>query len=181
MKNVTINRTVINVIEGDLVNSKSDAIVIPANIRLLPSGDLRIKVFREAGAQVQVECNRIINELKKSLYTSDAIITSGGKLPSRYIIHTVGPKLGQIPEVKNLMLATWNILKLADEKGLTSIAFHPISLEMLGFSAKICAEVMLPTMKKYLLKENKNLKKISIYLEDRQDIGEFEKLLGNLK
>lgn len=175
-----IKNTSIVIIEGDLIGSNSDAIVIPANIRLLPSGDLRIKVFREAGANVQVECNKIANERVK-LEMSDAIITSGGKLPSKYIIHTVGPKLGQKPEVKNIMLATWNSLKLADDKEIKTLAFHPISMEMVGFGPKICAEVMIPTMKKYIQEKNKNLKKISIYVEKREDCEIFEKEIEKLK
>ena len=59
------------------------------------------------------------------------------------------------------MMAIWNSLKLADEAGLVSLLFPPIANEMLGFNAKICADVMLPAIRKYLLNQNKNLKNIS--------------------
>jgi O-acetyl-ADP-ribose deacetylase (regulator of RNase III) len=68
-------------------------------------------------------------------------------------------------------------LRLADETGLASILFPPIAKEMLGFNAKICADVMLPAIRKFLLDQNKNLKNISICLEDLPDYKDFEKVL----
>ncbi len=174
-----INNSILEIFVGDLTNIEQyDAIVIPANSRLLPSGDLRCKVLRKAGTQVQVECNRIINKITQ-ISVGSSVITSGGNI-TKNIIHTNGPRPGQGNEGKKLMLATWNSLKLADEKELISIAFPPISIEMRGITAKICAETMLPTIKKYLLEKNKNLRNVSICLETEADFKEFEKVLNGL-
>ena len=102
------------------------------------------------------------------------------KLKSKYCVHTVGPKLGQGKEGKKIMLCTWNSLTLADEAGLKSIAFNPISLENLGFNAKITAEVMIPTIKKYILEKNKNLKHIAIILTELPEYKDFEKILDKV-
>ena len=125
-----------------------------------------------------MECNRIINKIGM-VATGASVKTSGGNLKSKHIIHTVGPTLGQGKEGKKIMLCTWNSLTLADEAGLHSIAFNPISLENLGFNAKICAEVMIPAIKKYLLKKNKNLKHVAVVLTDLPDYKEFEKVLND--
>jgi O-acetyl-ADP-ribose deacetylase (regulator of RNase III) len=178
MNKITFNNTILEILINNIVESDLDAIVIPANSRLLPSGALRCSVLRKAGSEVQLECNRIINKIGV-VNVGTAVMTSGGKL-AKYIIHVCGPKFGEGKEGKKLMLSTWNSLILADEAGLNSIGFYPISIEYLGFSAKICAEVILPTVKKFALEKCKNLKQISLYLDSLPDYKEFENILGKL-
>ena len=147
MSQLMVNNSIIEIFVGDLTNIEQyDTIVIPTNSRLLPSGNLRCKVLKKAGTQVQ--CNRIMNRITQ-ISVGSSVMTSGGNLV-QYLIHTHGPRPGQGNEGKKLMLATWNSLKLADEKGTKSMVFPPISREIRGFTAKICAETMLPTIKKYL-------------------------------
>ena len=177
MDQLMINNSILEIFVGDLTNIEQyDAIVIPTNSRLLPSGDLRCKVLRKAGTQVQVECNKIINEISQ-VAVGSSVITSGGSF-AKYIIHTNGPRPGQGNEGKKLMLATWNSLRLADETGAVSIVFSPISIEMRGITSKLCAEAMVPTIKKYFLEENKNVRNASICLEKDTDFKEFEKVLN---
>ena len=179
MTKINLNGTELEIIVKDIIETSFDVIVIPTNPRLLPSGTLRCKVLRKAGTKVQIECNKIINRVSK-IPVGGAVMTSGGDLKAKYIIHTAGPRLGQGNEGKKLALCTLNSLKLADDKGLSSIAFNPISIENLGFNAKICAEIMLPTIKKYITEKNKNLKKIGIYLTEKPELQEFEKVLKNI-
>lgn len=176
MNKITVINTVIEILVKDIANTEFDAIVIPSNTRLLPSGTLRCDILRKAGAKVQMECNKIINKVGM-IGAGGAVITSGGNLKAQYIIHTVGPKLGQGKEGKKIMLCTWNSLTLADEAGLNSIAFSPISLENLGFNAKICADVMIPTIRKYILEKNKNLKHICIVLTELPEYKDFENVI----
>ena len=178
MNKITVNNAVVEILVNDITKVKFDAIVIPSNTRLLPSGNLRCEVLRETGAKVQLECNKIINKVG-IVGAGAAVITSGGNLKSQHIIHTVGPQLGQGKEGKKIMLCTWNSLNLADSAGLSSIGFTPISLENLGFNAKICAEVMIPTIKKYLLQKNKNLKRVGIVLTELPEYKEFETVIQN--
>jgi len=178
MNQFMVNNSLIEIFIGDLSNTEYDAVVIPTNSRLLPSGELRCKLLRKAGTQVQLECNKIINKISQ-IAVGDSVMTTGGDL-SQYLIHANGPRLGQGNEGKKLMLATWNSLKLADAKGLTSIVFPPISKEMRGFTTKLCAEAMLPTIKKYVSEQNKNLRNISICLESQQDYETFENILDKL-
>ena len=83
-------------------------------------------------------------------------------------------------EGKKLMQTTWNSLKLADAKNLTSIVFPPISKEMRGFTTEFCAKAMLLSIKKYLKENNNNLRNVSICLETQQDFEIFENLLADL-
>lgn len=180
MNTVKIKNAVLELIVGDLSNCTHDAIVIDTNPRLLPSGKMRTEVLRRAGAKVQVECNTIAQKVG-AIQTSSAVMTSGGELGAKNIIHAASPKLGEPPEGKKLMFATWNSIKLADEAGLESIAFHPLSIENHGFTIKVIAEVMLPTIKKFLKEKNKYLKNVTIVLETLPDYKEFESILNNLK
>lgn len=174
MNQITINNAVIEIFVGDLVNAQYDAIVIPTNSRLLPSGNLRCKVLKEAGHSIQVECNQIINKIS-NVPIGRAVITSGGKLNAKFIFHLRAghPK-------KKLMLAIWNSLVLADKEEISSIAFPPISMDVLGFNAEICAGIMIPTIQKYILEKKRNLKNVSVCLETLPAYKEFESALSNM-
>jgi len=172
---ININNATLEIYVDELHNAKCDAIVIPSNSRLLPSGVLRCKVLKKAGAKVQIECNKIINKIS-TIPVGGAIITSGGKLHSKNIIHANNSSRDQ----KTLMKATWNALKLADKKGFTKIVFSPISRDILGYSAETCANIMIPTMIKYITEHNKKIKNIYLCLETLPDYQEFEKVLDTL-
>ncbi len=174
MNQITIKNAVIEIFVGDLINAQYDAIVIPTNSRLLPSGTLRCSVLKEAGHAIQLECNQIISKIS-NVPIGKAIITSGGNLNAKFILHI---RAGH--DQKKLMLAIWNSLGLADKEGISSIAFPPISIDVLGFNSNICAGIMIPTIQKYILEKNKNLKNISVCLETLPDYKEFESVLSNL-
>ena len=174
MNQITINNAVIEIFVGDLTKVQYDAIVIPTNSRLLPSGVLRCRVIKEAGHTIQVECNQLIRKIS-NVPIGGTVITSGGNLNAKFIFHV---RAGH--DQRKLMLATWNSLIIADKEGVSSIAFPPISIDVLGFNAKICADIMVPTIQKYILEKNRNLKNISICLETLPDYKEFESVLSNL-
>jgi O-acetyl-ADP-ribose deacetylase (regulator of RNase III) len=174
MNQIIIKNSIVELFIGELINTEYDAIVIPTNSRLLPSGDLRCKTLREAGSTVQVECNKIIQEIIQ-IPSGKAIMTSAGNLKSNYIIHV---RAGH--EGKKLMLATWNSLKVADEKSLKTIVFPPILKEVIGFNTKKSADIMLPTIDKYLREKNKNLENVSICLESLPDYKDFEIVLESI-
>ena len=175
----TINNTVVRLYIGNLVDAELDVIIIPTNTRLLPSGKIRCQVLRGAGAKVQLECNWLINQIGH-VPDTQAVMTSGGDLKVKKIIHVVGPKIAQKLETKKLMHATWNSLKLADEKSFKSVGIPSISKGTYGFTPQVCAEIMLPTIKKFLLEQNKNLEKIDLVLEDEEDYQFFSKKLDAL-
>ena len=174
MNKITVNNTTIEILINDIVATDSDAIVIPTNSKLLPSGTLRCKVLRGAGPKVQVECNKIIQQTS-NIPLGKAVITSGGNLKTKYIIHT---RAGH--DKKKLMLSTWNALKLADQKQIRSVSFPPLSMDVIIFNAQICAEIILSTIKKYLSETNSNIRNIIIYLETLPDYKGFERVLEKI-
>jgi len=151
MNQLTINNTIIEIFVGDIINADYDAIVIPTNSRLLPSG--------------------IISEIS-NVPIGNAVITSGGELNAKFIFHV---RAGH--DQKKLMLAVWNSLTLADKEGICSIAYPSISKEVIGFNAKICASIIIPTIKKFVLERNNNLRNVSVCLESLPDYKDFENAL----
>ncbi len=174
MNQITLNNAVIEVFVGDLLNVQYEAVVIPTNSRLLPSGALRCRVMKEAGHAVQLECNEIIRKIS-NVPIGGAIITSGGNLNVKFIFHI---RSGH--DQKKLMLAIWNSLKLADKEGICSIVYPPISKEVIGFNAKICADIIIPTIKKFVLERNNNLRNVSVCLESLPDYKDFENALNDI-
>jgi O-acetyl-ADP-ribose deacetylase (regulator of RNase III) len=173
MHQITINSTMIDLFIGDLTKAEYDALVIPTNSRLLPSGDTRCTILRNAGSHVQIECNKIISEIS-NVPIGNAVITTGGELSVKYIIHA---RTGH--DQKKLMHAVWNSMKLADTEKVQSILFPPLSKDVLGFNAQISAKVMIPTIKKYLHERNKHIQRVSICLETLPDYKDFEYILSN--
>ena len=157
-----------------MTQTEYDAIVIPSNSRLLPSGDLRCKVIREAGPKVQVECNVIAQKIS-NIPVGSAVITSGGNLKSHFIIHARAGHDG-----KKLVLATWNSLKTADKHNLKSLVFPPLLKDIRGFSAENSGKIMLSTIKKYLTSKTTEIKNITICLETLPDYITFENVLETL-
>ncbi|MBN1800005.1 MAG: macro domain-containing protein [Candidatus Lokiarchaeota archaeon] len=168
----TVNDTKLELYLSELYDVACDAIVIPSNNRLLPSGTLRCSVLKKAGAKVQVECNRIVNQVS-SVPLGDAVVTSGGELSAQHIIHANNSSR----DVKSLMKATWSALKLADKKGYEKVVFCALSKDVQGFNMEACAKVMILTIKKYISEINENIKKICVFLENQEDYENFEKIL----
>ena len=175
MNEITIKNTVIELFIGDITQTEYEGIVIPTNSRLLPSGELRCKVIREAGSKVQVECN-VIAQKFSNIPVGNAVITSGGNLKSHYIIHVRAGHDG-----KKLILATWNSLKVADNHNVKSLVFPPLLKDVIGFSVEKSSQLMLPTIKKYILEKDTKLEVISICIDTLPQYKTFENVLDTLR
>ena len=136
------------------------------------SSDGTGKIAKNAGAKVQIECNCIINKVS-TIPVGGAITTSGGKLTSKNIIHANNSSRDK----KSLMKATWNALKIANKKKFRKIVFSSITEDILGFTPRSSANIMIPTIKKFILEQNKNIEQIYICLDNLPDYKEFEKAL----
>ena len=117
-----INDTIIELIRGDITECETDAIVNAANDRLILGGGVAGAIRKKGGPAIQEECNKI-----GGTFVGGAVITTGGNLKAKYVIHAVGPQMGEGDEDNKLKNATVNSLKVADENGLKSIAFPAIS------------------------------------------------------
>jgi O-acetyl-ADP-ribose deacetylase (regulator of RNase III) len=106
-----------------------------------------------------------------------AVITGGGKLKARHVIHAVGPRMGEGDEDAKLRDATFNCLKLADQHGLKSIAFPAISAGIFGFPIDQCAEIMLKATIEYLQAGATGLTQVVFVLFDSASLQVFESQL----
>ena len=135
------------IIKGDITKLNCDAIVNAANSFLLGGGGVDGAIHRAAGPELLAEC-RTLHGCK----TGEAKITKGYNLPSRFVIHTVGPVYYEHSpsEAETLLTACYeNSLKLAKEKGLKTIAFPLISAGVYGYPQREAIRVAVETMKKY--------------------------------
>ncbi len=132
-------------------------------------------IRRHGGPAIQRECDDI-----GGTPVGTAIITTGGNLKARYVIHAVGPRWGEGNEDDKLAKAVRNALKLADGKGLHSIAFPAISTGIFGFPKDRAAEVILSTTLDYLNTEKTNLRRIVFCLFDPTSLAIFQKVLNKL-
>ena len=143
-----MNRKVdIRLIQGDITKIQVDVIVNAANSSLMGGGGVDGAIHRAGGPAILEDCRRIIAR-QGSCQTGEAVITTAGKLPARYVIHTVGPvwQGGAKGESEKLAHCYRNSLLLAVENGCKSIAFPTISTGIYGFPKERAAQIAAGTV-----------------------------------
>lgn len=172
---VQINYKILQLIEGDITEMQTDAIVNAANERLILGGGVAGAIRTKGGSEIQNECKKI-----GGTFVGGAVITSAGKLKAKYVIHAVGPRMGEGNENQKLKNATLNALKVADENNLKSISFPAISSGIFGFPIESCAKIMLSTSIEYL-KGQTSLEKVVFCLYGSSSYQVFENQLKQEK
>ncbi len=140
-----VNQSEIELVQGDITESDTDAIVNAANSQLTLGAGVAGAIRSKGGPYIQEECNAIGH-----CPVGGAVITGGGNLKARHVVHAVGPRQGEGDEEEKLKNATLNSLKVADQNHLKSITFPAISTGIYGFPLDACARIMLTTVKEYL-------------------------------
>jgi O-acetyl-ADP-ribose deacetylase (regulator of RNase III) len=126
------------VVEGDLTEETTDAIVNAANNDLILGGGVAGAIARRGGAEIQRECSA-----HGPIGVGDAAITHGGRLRAAWVIHAASMRLGGRTTAENLRGSTRRSLELAAEKSLGSIAFPAVGTGIAGFPLADCARLML--------------------------------------
>jgi O-acetyl-ADP-ribose deacetylase (regulator of RNase III) len=168
---VNIKDKILKLHQGDITEMQTDAIVNAANDRLILGGGVAGAIRKKGGPQIQAECNKI-----GGTFVGGAVITTAGNLKAKYVIHAVGPRMGEGNENQKLKNATLNSLRLADENNLKSISFPAISSGIFGFPIESCAKIMLSTTIEYL-KRKTSLEKVIFCLFDSHSYQVFENQL----
>lgn len=148
----TIGSTTLSLVRGDITAEDTDAIVNAANSRLAGGGGVDGAIHRAGGPRIMEECRKI-----GSCPAGSAVITTGGRLKARYVIHTVGPvyRDGEHGEEKTLASAYRESLKLAVENGLKTVSFPSISTGAYGYPVEAAAETAIRTVIEFIRKNNK--------------------------
>jgi O-acetyl-ADP-ribose deacetylase len=129
---------------ADITKETTDAIVNAANSSLLGGGGVDGAIHRAGGPAILAECKRIVAQIA-TLPAGHAVITTGGRLPAKYVVHTVGPvySTGNRYEKEELASCHRESIRVADEHGVTSIAFPAISTGAYGYPVPEAAPIAI--------------------------------------
>jgi O-acetyl-ADP-ribose deacetylase len=167
-----VGKATLQLVMGDITDVEADVIVNAANSTLMGGGGVDGAIHQKGGPRILEECRRIREtEWPDGLPTGKAVITSGGKLKAKYVIHTVGPVwFGGLHIEAELLKQTYrNTLKLATSKGLKTIAFPSISTGAYGYPIEEASRIALATVKAFLEKEER-LDKVIFVLHSERDL-----------
>jgi O-acetyl-ADP-ribose deacetylase (regulator of RNase III) len=171
-----VGKAKVCLVEGDITEMDADAVVNAANPNLMGGGGVDGAIHRKGGPKILEECKRIrAKEWPNGLPTGKAVITSGGNLKAKHVIHTVGPVWhgGASGEPKLLAEAYRNSLTLAVSKGLKTIAFPSISTGAYRYPVGEAGRIALATAKEFLENEDK-LDKVAFVLFTKRDLEIFK-------
>ena len=175
-----IKNNQIQVILGDITHQAVDAIVNAANETLLGGGGVDGAIHSAAGEELELACLKIHKE-KGGCKTGDAVITTGGNLPAKFVIHTVGPvwRDGKQQEVKLLFRAYLNSLRLASKNGIKTIAFPNISTGIYGFPKEQASKIAVSTIVDFLNNNETSIENVIFVCFDQENYKLYKELVSN--
>ena len=169
----------IEIIKGDITKLKVDAIVNAANSSLMGGGGVDGAIHRAGGKVILEECKKIV-EKQGRCETGNAVITTAGNMPSKFVIHTVGPVWhgGKYNEADKLASCYRKSLELAEENNCRTIAFPNISTGIYGYPKEAAARIALSTVVDYLSRSPK-IEKVIFVCFDEENFSLLTSLLPN--
>ncbi|NDW08862.1 O-acetyl-ADP-ribose deacetylase [Dysgonomonas sp. 520] len=172
-------KTEIKLIKGDITTMTVDAIVNAANSSLLGGGGVDGAIHRKGGPQILEEC-KVIRNRQGKCKTGDAVYTSAGLLPAKYVIHTVGPiwMMGKNKETELLASCYRKSLEIADSLLVKSIAFPNISTGVYHFPKTEAAQIAIDIVKEFIDNNNKNIEEVIFVCFDDENYRIYENILA---
>jgi len=139
----------LEIVSGDITTQDVDAIVNAANSSLLGGGGVDGAIHRAGGPEILAECRRVRSEQwPDGLPTGQAVATTAGRLPARWVIHTVGPIYRAVDDPAALLASCHRAaLRVADELGARSVAFPAISCGVYGYPLEEAAPIAVDTVR----------------------------------
>ncbi len=154
-------------VQGDITLADCDAVVNAANSHLQHGGGVARAIVRRGGYTIQEECDKL-----GYVPVGSAVISGAGRLKARYVIHAVGPMMGEGDEDAKLKSAVLSALKLAVNHAVKSLVFPAISSGIFGFPLERCARILLGTAQQFQ-REQASAPHIYVYLYSRDDYNVF--------
>ena len=175
---IKINDTTLSIIQGDITVQKTDAIVNAANSGLMGGGGVDGAIHRAGGPAILEECKQLVKKQGR-LPTGKAVITTGGDLPARYVIHTVGPVWngGNDGEPELLASAYRESLALAADHNLESVSFPSISTGVYGYPVEKASSIAISAVKDFLKNGETSIKDIVFVLFDAHTYSAYAQQL----
>ncbi|SHL78448.1 O-acetyl-ADP-ribose deacetylase [Flavobacterium chilense] len=170
---------ILELLKADITELNVDAIVNAANTSLLGGGGVDGAIHRKGGEAILEECVQIRNK-QGGCKTGEAVITTAGNLPSKYVIHTVGPVWNGDKEEKSKLLADCykNSLNLAIQNGIKSIAFPNISTGIYHFPKDKAAEIAVNTIKDF--DKSEEIEKVIFVCFDDENYKIYQNILQDV-
>jgi O-acetyl-ADP-ribose deacetylase (regulator of RNase III) len=179
--NKKIGKTLISIIQGDITQQETEAIVNAANSSLIGGGGVDGAIHSAGGPKIAEECDEI-RKRQGGCPTGEAVITGGGNLKARYVIHTVGPfwKGGENNEDQLLSSCYINSLNIAKENNIKSIAFPSISTGAYRFPIKRASMIALQTSIDYI-EQNDFFDEVRFVLFSKKDYDIYCESLQSIR
>lgn len=168
-------KPIIELTKGDITKIETDAIVNAANSSLLGGGGVDGAIHRAGGKQILDECIEIRSRQGKCK-TGEAVVTSAGNLPAKYVIHTVGPVWNGNEEKESGLLANCykNSLEMAESLGVKTIAFPNISTGIYRFPKELAAKIAIDEVKNF---KSEIIEKVIFVCFDDENVEIYQQLL----
>jgi len=172
---------VIGLVQGDITRESTDAVVNAANRSLLGGGGVDGAIHRAGGPAILEAC-KAVRAKQGECPPGEAVLTTGGRLPAKYVIHTVGPvwRGGNQGEPGILASCYRNSLRVAVTMGLRSVAFPSISTGAYGYPVEEAASVALSTVAAFLSKEERAPALVRFVLFDAVTLGIYRARIVSL-
>lgn len=164
---------------GDITAWRADAIVNAANPRLAGGGGVDGRIHAVGGPRILDECARIVHE-RGPLPPGQAVATTAGQLPARWVIHTVGPiwRGGTAAEAQTLASAYRESLRVAETLGAQTVAFPSISTGAYGYPVSHAAPVAIDAIVRFLREEARSVREVTLVLFDRRTYAAYAAALA---
>jgi len=168
------------IIQGDITKQNVDAIVNAANSSLMGGGGVDGAIHRAGGPSILEDCRKIIAK-QGSCKTGEAVITTAGNLPARFVIHTVGPvwNNGNNKEAEKLANCYSNSLQLAVENNLSSIAFPNISTGIYGYPKNEAAVIAIKNVSAFIQNDS-TLQQVYFVCFDEENYSLYQQIINSM-
>jgi O-acetyl-ADP-ribose deacetylase len=175
---IIIKQSKLSLVQGDITKQDTEAIVNAANSRLMGGGGVDGAIHRAGGPVILEECKKIVGRQGR-LPTGKAVITTGGNLLAKCVVHTVGPvwRGGTNNEDQLLASAYLESLRLAEKKNLRSLSFPSISTGAYGYPVVEAATLALNTVVSFLKREDSSIEEVIFVLFDTRTYEAYAKAL----
>jgi O-acetyl-ADP-ribose deacetylase (regulator of RNase III) len=168
--------TRIELVRGDITEQQVDAVVNAANSGLLGGGGVDGAIHRAGGPDILEECRELrAGPLRDGLPTGQAVATTAGRMPARWVIHTVGPVYAKHEDRSELLASAFReSLRVADELGVRSVAFPAVSAGIYGWPLDDAARIAVRTVRE----TPTSVELVRFVLFDDDALAAFEKAAG---